>query len=288
MVVEDANLFISFDCLTRVTPVGFAEKCRMHSEYRLGSGRPGWGALECRTEPCHNRFETSLPMGDDFTRTLNALQRGEPCADEHLLALVYRELRQLAKMRMARQRLDQTLQPTALVHEAYLKLMGGSPQPWENRRHFFGAAAQAMRQILVDIARRKQAARHGGGQERVAPENLDLVAAGDVEDFLDLHTALDQLAVEDPVEADIVKLRYFVGLENHEVAELLGLSLRSVERGWAYARAWLFRAMKSAEPRWPSRQKKSGQGTGRNRPSVLRSLEVVCLAVLCLALANAA
>lgn len=183
----------------------------------------------------------------DQTEMLNSLREGQTDFDDPQLALVYQELRRMAAARLARQAPGQTLQATALVHEAYLKLMGKSSKAWESRRHFFGAAAQAMRQILVDIARRKRAVRHGRQHERVPLDDVEGLLTVDPEPFLDLHLALDQLNQEDPVEAEIVRLRYFIGLENAEVAEMLGISVRSVERHWAFAKAWLSRAMRNAD-----------------------------------------
>lgn len=151
----------------------------------------------------------------------------------------------MAMVKMARQPEGQTLQATALVHEAYLKLMGNQGQSWENRRHFFGAAAQAMSQILVDIARRKRACRHGGGHEHVPLDQVEIAMPDPPERFLELQHALNQLAEEAPIEAEIVRLRYFVGLQNAEVAELLSLSLRTVERHWAFAKVWLVQSMKN-------------------------------------------
>ena len=181
----------------------------------------------------------------DVTRILDAIQQGDPKAAEELLPLVYEELRKLAAHKMANEAAGHTLQPTALVHEAWLRLVGNQGQRWENRAHFFGAAAEAMRRILIEKARRRQRARHGGGQERVDLDELAIVAPESDERLLQVHEALDQLAAEDKVKADVVKLRFFVGLTDHEVAEALGLSERTVERHWAYAKPWLFRVIRS-------------------------------------------
>jgi RNA polymerase sigma factor (TIGR02999 family) len=180
----------------------------------------------------------------DVTLILQRIEQGDPRAAAELLPLVYEELRRLAAQKMAHEAAGHTLQPTALVHEAWLRL-GGEAQPnWQNRAHFFGAAAEAMRRILIDHARRRQALRHGGGQERVNVDEVELAAsATDDDQLLAVHEALDRLAAEDPRKAELVKLRYFVGLTNEEAAEALGVSVPTVKRDWAYARAWLFAAI---------------------------------------------
>jgi RNA polymerase sigma factor (TIGR02999 family) len=183
---------------------------------------------------------------NEVTRILSDLAQGDAHAAGQLLPLVYEELRKLAAARMAAEAPGNTLNATALVHEAYLRLVGSADADaacWDNRGHFFAAAAEAMRRILVDRARRKAAARHGGGLARLelAP---DLVAAREPrEDLLALDEALDRLAAEDPLKADLVKLRYFAGLTLPEAAAALGLSERTAGRHWAYARAWLRRAV---------------------------------------------
>jgi len=178
----------------------------------------------------------------ELTVILQRLDR-DPHAASELLPLVYEELRQLAAAKMARENPGQTLQATALVHEAWLRL-GGDDQPeWQNRAHFFAAAAEAMRRILIENARRKNYLRHGGGVKRVGFEGLELAAQMDDEQLLALHEALDQLAAHDAEKAEIVKLRFFAGLTNEQVAGVLGVSEPTVKRHWAYARAWLFRAM---------------------------------------------
>ncbi len=167
------------------------------------------------------------------------MQKGDSAAADELIVFVYAELREMAAAKMARELAGQTLQPTALVHEAWLRL-GGERQPnWQNRAHFFGAAAEAMRRILIDSARRKSAARHGGGMERVNANDTDVAAANSSEELLEVHEALDRLAAEDPRKAELVKLRYFVGMSLEEAAEVLGISERTAKRDWAYARAWL-------------------------------------------------
>lgn len=179
----------------------------------------------------------------ELTVILQRANQGDPQAANELLPLVYEELRKLAAAKMARENPGQTLQATALVHEAWLRL-GGDDQPdWQNRAHFFAAAAEAMRRILIDNARRKNYLRHGGGVERVNIEGLELAAQMDDAQLLGLHEALDQLARHDAEKAELVKLRFFAGLTNEQVAKVLGVSEPTVKRHWAYARAWLFRAM---------------------------------------------
>ena len=175
----------------------------------------------------------------DITLILQKMELGDDRAAGKLLERVYDELRKLARAKMARESPGQTLQPTALVHEAWLRL-GGEAQPaWQNRAHFFGAAAEAMRRILVDNARRKQRDKHGGGLRRVDWENLDVAMAGDNDTVLAVHEALDRLALHDPVGAKLIELRFFAGLPNVEAARVLGLAERTGKRTWAYARAWL-------------------------------------------------
>src|SRR5262245_29669463 len=162
---------------------------------------------------------------------------------EELLTLLYDELRRLAAQRMAGEAPGQTLQATALVHEAWLRL-GGDQRSWQNRAHFFAAAAEAMRRILVDRAREKKAARHGGGVERVSLEGLELAAAMDDDQVIAVHEALERLAAHDPVKAELVKLRFFAGLTMEEAARVLEVSEPTAKRYWAYARAWLYRQIK--------------------------------------------
>ena len=169
--------------------------------------------------------------------------QGDPQAAEALLPLVYDELRRLAAWRLAQERPGQTLQATALVHEAYLRLVGQADSRWDGRRHFFAAATEAMRRILIDNARRKQAVRHGGGLHRTTFESEHLAIAADVpeDELLAVDEALDALAAHDARKAELVKLRYFVGFTLEETAAALDLSVRTAKRDWAYARAWLFR-----------------------------------------------
>ena len=177
----------------------------------------------------------------DVTRLLDAVERGEPQAAEELLPLVYEELRRLAHIKMAQLAPGQTLQPTALVHEVFLRLVGSPTGRWQNSRHFFHAAAEAMRHILVDRARRKQAAKHGAGAEHVDIAKIDVAIDSDDTTLLLVNDALEQLAEADAEAAEFVRLRFFVGLAHDEIAQVLGLSERSARRLWAFARAWLYR-----------------------------------------------
>ena len=174
---------------------------------------------------------------------LNRIGQGDPSAAEELLPLVYDELRKLASARMARESAAHTLQPTALVHEAWLRL-GGDQQPnWQNRAHFFASAAEAMRRILIERARRRRAQRHGGGLERVDVDDPALAIAAPEradDEMLLVHEALNELAKQDARKAEVVKLRYFVGLTIEETADVLGIATATAKRDWAYARAWLF------------------------------------------------
>src|SRR2546423_15637353 len=179
----------------------------------------------------------------EVTRILESAERGDAKAAEALLPLVYQELRKLAAHKMANEAPGQTLQPTALVHEAWLRLTEKENVRWAGRAHFFGAAAEAMRRILIDKARRKRAIRHGGGQERVEIEESELAATADDERLLAINDALEKFAAIDKEKAELVKLRYFVGLTLEQAAEVLSVSLATAKRHWAYARAWLFREL---------------------------------------------
>jgi RNA polymerase sigma factor (TIGR02999 family) len=176
----------------------------------------------------------------DVTRILQQAEQGDPQAANQLLPLVYDELRKLAVHRMAHESPGHTLQPTALVHEAWIRLTGDENQKWEGRSHFFAAAAEAMRRILIEKARRKRAARHGGGQQRVDFLEADAVSEKDDDVLLAVNDALDKLAAVDSVKAELVKLRYFVGMTNLEAARALGVSEPTAKRYWTYARAWLY------------------------------------------------
>ena len=187
--------------------------------------------------------DTLLRPMSEITVVLEAIGRGDKQASEDLLPLVYQELRRLPAAKMAREAEGQTIQPTELVHEAWLRLVGDGGQTWENRTHFLGAAAEAMRRILVDRARRKSALRHGGGQFRLDIEGLDLAAANSDERILLVDEALEQLRAQDPEKARIVILRFFGGLTNQEIAAHLNLGERTVERQWSFAKAWLMRSI---------------------------------------------
>jgi RNA polymerase sigma factor (TIGR02999 family) len=171
---------------------------------------------------------------------IEAIQQGDPKAADELLPLVYEELRRLAASKMANEAAGNTLQPTALVHESWLRLVGNDNPKFAGRAHFFAAAAEAMRRILIDRARRKSALRHGGGQERVDIQQVDLASPGTDDQLLAVNEALDKLAAQDPTEAELVKLRYFVGLTTEEAASLLDISPRTARNYWAHARTWLY------------------------------------------------
>jgi RNA polymerase sigma factor (TIGR02999 family) len=181
-----------------------------------------------------------MPEVSDVTHILEALGHGDPTAAAELLPLVYQDLRKLAALKMAGQAPVHTLQPTALVHEAWLRLAGNQPGRFDGRAHFYAAAAEAMRHILIDSARRKSAARHGGGQVRVDIEDVQIASLADDDELLAVHEVLDKLAAEDPQKAELTKLRYFVGLTDEEAAEVLGISVATAKRHWAYARAFLY------------------------------------------------
>jgi RNA polymerase sigma factor (TIGR02999 family) len=181
------------------------------------------------------------PM-NTVTQILNAIQQGHSQITDELLPLVYDELRQLAAQKMAREKPGQTLDATALVHEAYVRLVDSDQQPhWQNRRHFFAAAAEAMRRILIENARRKHSAKRGGGLERQELDEAQLVLPEPAEDILALDEALQKLTAKDPIKAELVKLRYFGGMTAAEAATALDISPATGDRYWEYARAWLFR-----------------------------------------------
>ena len=180
----------------------------------------------------------------EVTRILTAIEKGEAAATEALLPLVYDELRRIAAHKMSAEAAGHTLQPTALVHEAWLRLVGTEERQWQNRAHFFGAAAEAMRRILVDHARRKLSQKRGGG---VSPEELDesaLILNAPPDELLAVHEALDTLAQQDPEAAQLVKLRYFIGMTMEESAAAMNIATRSAERTWTYARAWLHKEIR--------------------------------------------
>ena len=177
----------------------------------------------------------------DVTRILEAVQRGEPQAAEALLPMVYDELRRIAAFKMAQESLGHTLQPTALVHEAWLRMIGDGNEHFDGRAHFFAVAAEAMRRILIESARRKHSLKRGAGAQHEPFDELNLVQNAPSDEMLAIHEALDLLAAQDPTSADLVKLRYFVGMTMDEAAVALGLPLRTAERLWTFSRAWLRR-----------------------------------------------
>jgi RNA polymerase sigma factor (TIGR02999 family) len=180
----------------------------------------------------------------DITRILSAIEQGDPHASEQLLPLVYDELRKLAAQRLAQEKPGQTLQATALVHEAYLRLVDAGAAPkWDSRGHFFAAAAEAMRRILIDNARRKQRVKHGAGLDRVDLDKVAIAIDSPIDDVLALDEALALLDRDDHLKAELVKLRFFAGLTLEEAGQMLGISPATADRYWAFARAWLYRQM---------------------------------------------
>ncbi|MCU0915412.1 MAG: sigma-70 family RNA polymerase sigma factor [Planctomycetes bacterium] len=179
----------------------------------------------------------------DVTRILNAIEQGDAKATEELLPLVYEELRLLAAQKLAQEKPGQTLQATALVHEAYLRLVGNEPPTWSGRGHFFAAAAEAMRRILVDNARRKGRFKRGGAREQIALDEVSVPLEESPEDMIALDEALTKLARAEPEAFELVRLRYFAGLTQQQAADILGMPHRTADRTWAYARAWLYQEM---------------------------------------------
>lgn len=186
-------------------------------------------------------------MHGDVTQVLQAIDCGDPRAADELLPLVYEELRRLARHKMANEKPGHTLQATALVHEAWIRVAGSDRQQWRGREHFFSAAAESMRRILVDAARRKMRVRHGGELDRVDVDVIDLPVAQDDEKCLRVNDYLEQLSVEDPEKAEVVKMRMFAGYSVAEIAAILGCSVKTVQRHWNFAKAWLSREMKAGE-----------------------------------------
>jgi RNA polymerase sigma factor (TIGR02999 family) len=185
----------------------------------------------------------------EVTRILSAIERGDPSAAEQLLPLVYQELRRLAAHKLAREAPGQTFQATALVHEAYLRLVDTAKvQRWDSRGHFFAAAAEAMRRILIDRARQKRSRRHGGGLKRRPLDQVDVAAPESAADLLALDEALERFEKADPAKARLVKLRYFAGLTIPQAAEVLGIATTTADRYWAYARAWLHAELSKGGP----------------------------------------
>jgi len=187
----------------------------------------------------------------DVTRILTAIEHGDTQATDALLPLVYNELRRMAAHKMSAERPGHTLQPTALVHEAWLKLVDSPAQSWQNRAHFFGAAAEAMRRILIAGARRKNAQRRGSGALHIDADDIEIASPAPDDQLLALNEALDRFAAIEPKQAELVKLRYFVGLKIEEAAEVLGISEATAKRWWAYARAWLFNEIQPKSPSKP-------------------------------------
>jgi RNA polymerase sigma factor (TIGR02999 family) len=183
----------------------------------------------------------------EVTVLLEAVRQGDAQAADQLLPLIYEELRRLAAHKMAQENPGQTLQPTALVHEAWLRLTGDENRRWNDRTHFFAAAAEAMRRILVDNARRKHTQRQGGGQLRIEMPEIACAVVGNDDQILAVNEALDKFAALDPHKAELVKLRYFVGMTIEEAAEVIGISVATAKRHWAYARAWLAEEIRASQ-----------------------------------------
>ena len=203
----------------------------------------------CVTQLGHWERRTSM---SDVTRIMSAIEQGDTRASDELLPLVYDELRVIAARKMSHEPPGQTLQATALVHEAFIRLVGAEPSSWDNRGHFFSAAAEAMRRILVENARRKQSQKRGGGYERVNLDELTISITGPSEDIIAISEALDKLAAKDPAVAELVKLHYFSGLTLDQVAQLRGIGRRTAAKYLSYARAWLRREIaRTGEPRSP-------------------------------------
>lgn len=192
-------------------------------------------------------------MSSDVTRILAAIEAGDARASSQLLPLVYEELRSLAARRLDREQPGQTLQATALVHEAFIRLAGGNKSSWDGRAHFFGAAAEAMRRILIERARGKKRQKRGGGARRFDLATSDITIDAVPDEVLDLNDALDKLAAEDPLKAELVKLRFFAGMSLPETASLLKISTSTADRHWAYARAFLYTELRDkSEPDTPN------------------------------------
>ncbi len=183
----------------------------------------------------------------EVTRILTAIEHGDARAADELLPLVYQELRKLAAHRMKQEKPGQTLQATALVHEAYIRLVGAENQNWNSRGYFFAAAAEAMRRILIENARRKKRLKHGGDRQKVDLDQAELPIDGPSDDLIALDEALEKLANTDKASADLIKLRFFAGLTMEQAAKILGIPRRTADRNWAYARAWIYRAIKKGD-----------------------------------------
>jgi RNA polymerase sigma factor (TIGR02999 family) len=222
----------------------------LHSRLSHANGRAGGRELHCGIPrplfifgPFREDLRETEPMSE-VTEILASIDQGDPTQAEKLLPLVYRELRRLAASKLSIQAPGQTLQATALVHEAYLRLVGSGTCTWEGRGHFFAAAAEAMRHILVDRARRKQRLKHGGDLQRINIDEVEIPAAADDERFLLLHDALSKLEALDPVKAEVVKLHYFAGLTHQQTALVLKVSEKTVRRHWNFSRVWLYQAIR--------------------------------------------
>jgi len=216
---------------------------------RTGSGRlwvrppDSFGAWVSPSECARSRSGGTSGM-KDVTQILNQIEKGDARAADELLPLIYEELRRIAAHKMANEAPGHTLQATALVHEAWLRLVGSSQQSWQNRAHFFGAAAEAMRRILVEHARRKQSLKRGAGAEKLELNESVLVLSVPPDELLAVNDALDKLSREDPAAAELVKFRYFVGMNMEEAAAALGMPKRTAESLWTYAKAWLSREIR--------------------------------------------
>jgi RNA polymerase sigma factor (TIGR02999 family) len=223
----------------RVTPVMHPVEEVPHAPSTFPKGEIPGGSRRSRVIALGER-PNSLETMSDVTTILAAAEKGEPKGAEELLTLVYDELRRLAASKMTHEPPGQTLQPTALVHEVWLRLTGGQNPTFNNRQHFFRAAAEAMRHILIDRARRKQTQRHGGQCQRVDWDDFDVAAPGTDDQVLAVHQALDKLALKHPAQAEVVKLRYFAGMTNEEISQLLDISVSTAKNYWNFARAWLY------------------------------------------------
>ena len=207
-----------------------------------------WSGPSARfSELAFEALAGTIRLVSEVTRILDSIAQGDPKAAEELLPLVYEELRHLAAAKMAKEAPGQTLQPTALVHEAWLRLAGSGPQQWNSRGHFFGAAAEAMRRILIERARKRGRVRHGGGLVRLDGRQLDVAITTDDDLLLRVDEALEKLALEAPDKAQLVKLRFFAGLSIAEAAEALGIAPATAKRHWAFARAWLFTELQATD-----------------------------------------
>jgi RNA polymerase sigma factor (TIGR02999 family) len=216
-------------------PIGVSRSQR-DGCFALTFGENAIGARQVN-EVCSGRSQAAKMS--DATVKLAAIQAGDPKAAEQLLVLVYDELRRLAASKLAHESPGQTLQPTALVHEAWLRLVGEHVPSFKDREHFFRTSAEAMRRILIDRARRKHTKRHGGGYQRIDFDAFDVAAPAVDDQLLAVNEVLDKLALEHPVQAELVKLRYFAGLTNEEVSQVLGISLSTAKNYWTFSRAWL-------------------------------------------------